>query len=1012
MGPLVEETELPEALLKAGKDLLEPHSSTDSLLDLLNKVETLLGNVEQDPTVSLQNALRPALKALVSVDLLRNPDSDVRVYVVSCLTEIMRITAPEAPYDDGDMKEIFEVTVEAFGKLADASSRSYKKVEAVLDTVAKVRASLVMLDLECDDVILEMFRQFLKVISPVHPQPVHHSMETIMITVIEESEEVSMDLLEILLAAVKKENQDVSPTASGLVEKVLSSCASTLRPYIMEALKSTGTSLEMYSPVVLSIGQSEAATTETQIVVNPKETEAGEKTIEEEVVPSDSLQEKLDLSLSVKGTRSKRTARGGTRANGDVKAQVGTDLKQLLKQGHSESTDTDTESESTRRRGRKPNSLMNPEEGYSFKTSSSKKDSSRGKLVGKKASSPSKAGQGNQPLVISLSPSSRSKKGSGKRSRSKMEETNLDAGSLAIPVSKKQTVKKDNPEVEDLMETDLEKPEDNIKTAKPSKKEKAENGSAKTSAKKPLAESKTSGKKSVSSDAKKNKSEGVSMDTDIPQSSKNKKKSSRATTPATKESEQTPKSHPKKKQTAGEEVESNERSNKRKLGQELVGKRVKVWWPLDEKFYEGVIESFSGRSKRHRVLYSDGETEDIYLNNERWEIIQDNSSAIEEKEDDLPDSTPLSDIMRRQKAKKSKNMSVNVDPSSSSDVRSSKEKEPVTNSTKQGKRTKGALKGKSNEPESREEKDLKSSKKPNAETGRTKKRQKVTRDMHRESAKDCVDKEEPETKGGDSLKSDGEPECKRDHQELPDDPNAETKTDGEEVKSTNKSNAEPETDGEEQETTKEPTAELNADGEELKSTNKSNAEPETDGEEQETTKEPTAELSADGEVLKSTNKSNAEPETGGEEQEVAKEPTAEFKTEETVKERNEEPETEVQEGESAKEPSAVTKLTEKEDMSEEQDGESAKEPGPGPKLIEKEDMSEEQDGESAKEPGADTKSIDKEDKSEEQSHGDANTSVPETGKVENEAEEDDQRAVKEVEEETDKAEVSTTPISG
>lgn len=61
--------------------------------------------------------------------------------------------------------------------------------------------------------------------------------------------------------------------ASGLVEKVLSSCACTLRPCIMEALKSTGISLDMYSPVVLSICQSEAATTEAHIVVNPKEIE-------------------------------------------------------------------------------------------------------------------------------------------------------------------------------------------------------------------------------------------------------------------------------------------------------------------------------------------------------------------------------------------------------------------------------------------------------------------------------------------------------------------------------------------------------------------------------------------------------------------------------------------------------------------------------------------------------------------------------------------------------------------
>lgn len=56
------------------------------------------------------------------------------------------------------------MTVEAFGKLADASCRSYKKALAVLDTVSRVRSSLVMLDLECDDLILEMFQQFLKII--------------------------------------------------------------------------------------------------------------------------------------------------------------------------------------------------------------------------------------------------------------------------------------------------------------------------------------------------------------------------------------------------------------------------------------------------------------------------------------------------------------------------------------------------------------------------------------------------------------------------------------------------------------------------------------------------------------------------------------------------------------------------------------------------------------------------------------------------------------------------------
>lgn len=54
------------------------------------------------------------------------------------------------------------MTIEAFEKLADASSRSYKKAESVLDSVSKVRSCLVMLDLECYDLILQMFRNFVK----------------------------------------------------------------------------------------------------------------------------------------------------------------------------------------------------------------------------------------------------------------------------------------------------------------------------------------------------------------------------------------------------------------------------------------------------------------------------------------------------------------------------------------------------------------------------------------------------------------------------------------------------------------------------------------------------------------------------------------------------------------------------------------------------------------------------------------------------------------------------------
>lgn len=50
------------------------------------------------------NALGPSMKALVAKELLGHSDTDVKVAVASCVSEITRITAPEAPYTDALMK--------------------------------------------------------------------------------------------------------------------------------------------------------------------------------------------------------------------------------------------------------------------------------------------------------------------------------------------------------------------------------------------------------------------------------------------------------------------------------------------------------------------------------------------------------------------------------------------------------------------------------------------------------------------------------------------------------------------------------------------------------------------------------------------------------------------------------------------------------------------------------------------------------------------------------------------
>eukprot|EP00256_Glycine_max_P066038 XP_025980633.1 uncharacterized protein LOC102661422 [Glycine max] len=104
-----EEKKLENQLLKVGNKLLKPPSSTNGLLYLLNRVKSLLERVEQSPTKSLQDALSPSLKALIGDALLRHADIEVKVTVASCVIDIVRISAPEIPYDDDQMKEVLPI---------------------------------------------------------------------------------------------------------------------------------------------------------------------------------------------------------------------------------------------------------------------------------------------------------------------------------------------------------------------------------------------------------------------------------------------------------------------------------------------------------------------------------------------------------------------------------------------------------------------------------------------------------------------------------------------------------------------------------------------------------------------------------------------------------------------------------------------------------------------------------------------------------------------------------------
>ncbi|ESW07806.1 hypothetical protein PHAVU_010G160600 [Phaseolus vulgaris] len=738
-----------------GRKLLKG-SSVHKLMQLLHKLELVLSTVDQEPSKPIQESLVPSMKALISDELLRHTDENVKILVISCLSEITRITAPDAPYDDEQMKEIFKLTVASFEKLSHISGCGYEKALTLLDNVNKVRLCLVMLDLECNDLVIEMFQHFLRFIRSNHPCHAFHSMESIMTLILQESEQISLDLLRPLLDSVGNENQTISPMSWTLGEKVIRNCTAKLKPYLMKAVESSGRALNEYAQIVTDICQNESESPQRDDANGSKKTvaqEAGNKlNVPKEAKeqpydeteghePDDSSKRDVQILDDTKSNRrdtmdevikktgSKRRSRSEITKKserGSAKAKLETDNVESVQEPKSE-TQLNTVS---RKRGRKPNSLMNAEEGYdhswiyretevekstlSRKTreskspfpSSEKPTSRKDKLHQKPKSvsetlvckpkseniaKPAKSrrthnigndtSKGCEALAskpktngnTDPSPSINNAISDGhiKRGRRrKLNSTgNQDVHSNSLSMLKDnlnclpEKISLDSPTVRLVKESEVR----NISEQKPIRKIKFSvkidgklvMGPESAANREPNVSCGDEGKhKSSMNDELENIKEGrFSTQTNV------RKRRRLDATPkeglykssAVKEliAESASKTLNGVKETLQARLRRrhsnvNAEASESHHGNSFVGSRIKVWWPKDKTFYEGVIESYDPIKGKHKILYADGDVEVLNLKRQRWKLVD---ASLDEEGLALQRLPEASDVSEKGKGK-------------------------------------------------------------------------------------------------------------------------------------------------------------------------------------------------------------------------------------------------------------------------------------------------------------------------------------------------------------------------
>jgi hypothetical protein len=107
----------------------------------------------------------------------------------------------------------------------------FGKRVTLLETMEKFESCVVMWDIGCHDLILEMFHIFFSVVREAHPRNVINSMQSIMTLMLDESDDIPEQLVAVIRASLGGGEKGVSSAGHRLSMYVMEHCANRLEPY-------------------------------------------------------------------------------------------------------------------------------------------------------------------------------------------------------------------------------------------------------------------------------------------------------------------------------------------------------------------------------------------------------------------------------------------------------------------------------------------------------------------------------------------------------------------------------------------------------------------------------------------------------------------------------------------------------------------------------------------------------------------------------------------------------------
>lgn len=192
--------------LKFHDKLLGKNLTTDALQKKLKTLCTELQEMDQDNVDT--NSLSSIRKELISTSILLHKDRGVKAYAACCLADLLRLYAPDAPYTQAELRDIFQFFFRQLTSgLKGPDAPYYTEYFHLLESLSTVKSVVLVCDLpNADDLMVEVFRAFFILMRNDLPKKLELFMSDILIALLEECHSLPTDVLDTLLTQYLDKN--------------------------------------------------------------------------------------------------------------------------------------------------------------------------------------------------------------------------------------------------------------------------------------------------------------------------------------------------------------------------------------------------------------------------------------------------------------------------------------------------------------------------------------------------------------------------------------------------------------------------------------------------------------------------------------------------------------------------------------------------------------------------------------------------------------------------------------